>query len=84
MNIEISPADLDQTHKIEKKKPGQIKPRPIIVKLSRYKVRKNVFSSKQNLNERIQCKYERKLNTKTPGDSKEGKDRTQIHKCVDI
>ena len=43
INIEISPADLDRTHRIGKKKPGQNEPRPIIVKLSRYNVRKKVF-----------------------------------------
>ena len=50
MNIEISPADLDRTHRIGKKKAGQnIYPRPIIVKLSNYDVRKKVFSNKRNL-----------------------------------
>ena len=44
MNIEISPADLYRMHRIGKKMPGQNKPRPIIVKLSRYKVRKQVFN----------------------------------------
>ena len=47
MNIEISPADLDRTHRIRKKKPGQNKPRPIIVKISRYNVRKKVFSDEK-------------------------------------
>ena len=49
MNIEISLADLDLTHRIGKKKPGQNEPRPIIVKLSRYNVRKKVFPTKKNL-----------------------------------
>ena len=49
MNIEISPADLDRTHRIGKKKPGQNEPRPIIVKLNRYNVRKKVFPTKKNL-----------------------------------
>ena len=49
MNVEISPEDLDQTHRIGKKKAGQNKPRPIIVKLSRNNVRKKVFSNKKNL-----------------------------------
>ena len=49
MNIEISPADLDRTHRIGKKKAGQNKLRPSIVKLSRYNVRKKVFSNKKNL-----------------------------------
>ena len=71
MNIEISPADLYRTHRIGKKMPGQNKPRPIIVKLSRYKVRKKVFFQ-QKKSERVQCKYSRKLNMKTHGNSKEG------------
>ena len=83
MNIEISPADLDRTHRIGKKKAGQNKLRPSIVKLSRYNVRKKVFSNKKK-SERIQCKYNGKLNTKTQGDSKESQDRTRVHKCVDI
>ena len=50
MNTEISPADLDRTHRLGKQKAGQNKPRPIIVKLSRYNnVRKKVFSNKKNL-----------------------------------
>ena len=49
MNIEISPADLDRTHRIGKKTPGQNKPGPIIVKLSRYNIRKRVFSNKKSL-----------------------------------
>ena len=49
MNIEISPADLDRTQRVGKKKPGQNKPRPIIVKLSRNNVRKKAFSNKKNL-----------------------------------
>ena len=71
MNIEISPADLYRMHRIGKKMPGQNKPRPIIVKLSRYKVRKQVFFQ-QKKSERVQCKYSRKLNMKTHGNYKEG------------
>ena len=78
MNIEISPADLDQKHRIGNA--GQNKPRPIIVKLSKYDVRKKVFSK----SERIQCKYNGKLNIKVHGNSKEIKDRTRVPKCVDI
>ena len=48
MNIEISLADLD-TRRIGKKTPGQNKPGPIIVKLSRYNVRKRVFTNKKSL-----------------------------------
>ena len=47
MNIEISPADLDRTHRIGKKKAGQNKPKPIIVKLSKYNVRKKHFPNKK-------------------------------------
>ena len=47
MNIEISLANLDRTHRIGKKQPGQNKPRPMILKLSRYNVRKKVFSNKK-------------------------------------
>ena len=49
INIEISPADLDRTHRVGKKKAGQNKPRPIIVKPSRYNVRKRVFFQQKNL-----------------------------------
>ena len=47
MSIEISPADLDRMHIIGKKKPGQNKPGPIIVKPSGSNVRKKVFSNKK-------------------------------------
>ena len=47
MNIEISLANLDRTHRIGKKQPGQNKPRPMILKLSRYNVTKKVFSNKK-------------------------------------
>ena len=77
MNIELSPSDQDRTHRIGKKKPGQNKTRPIIVKLSRYNVRKKVFSNKKK-SERIQCKCNGKLNTKTNENSKEGKDITRF------
>ena len=49
MNIEISPTDLDRMHRIGKKKPGQNNPRLFTVKLSKYNVRKNVFTNKKNL-----------------------------------
>ena len=49
MSIEISSADLDRMHRIGKKKPGQNKPGPIIVKPSGNNVRKKVFSNKKNL-----------------------------------
>ena len=49
MSIEISSEDLDRTHRIGKKKPGQNKPRPTIVKLCRCNVRKKFLSNKKNL-----------------------------------
>ena len=49
MNIEISPTDLDRTHRIGKKNPDQNNPRLFIVKRSKYNVRKNVFTNKKNL-----------------------------------
>ena len=52
MNIEISPADLDRMQRVGKKKPGQNKPRPIIVELSRENVSKKFFLTKKS--ERIQ------------------------------
>ena len=69
INIEISRVDMDRTHRIGKKNAGENKLRPIIAKLSRYNVRKRIFSK----SERVQCKYNGKLNTKTHGNSKEGK-----------
>ena len=47
MNIEISRANLVRTYSIGKKQPGQNKPRPMILKLSKYNVRKKVFSNKK-------------------------------------
>ena len=70
MNIEISPADLDRMQRVGKKKPGQNKPRPIIVELSRENASKKFFLTKKS--ERIQWKYNGRRNTKTLGNSKEG------------
>ena len=47
INIEISPVDLDRKHRIGKA--GQNKPRPTIVKLGRYNVKKKSFSNQKNL-----------------------------------
>ena len=81
--IEISPADLDRTHRIGKKKGGQNKLRSIIVKFSRYNVRKKYFFQPKKSG-RIQYKCNGKLSTKTHGSYKEGKVRTRVHKRVDI
>ena len=47
VNIETWLVDMDQTHRIGEKA-GQNKPRPIIVKLSRYNVKKSIVSSKKS------------------------------------
>ena len=83
INIEISPADLERTQRIGKKKAVQNKPRPIIVKLKTCNVRIKVFCNNKKP-ERIQCKYNRKLNTKAHGNFTESNDRTLVHKYVDI
>ena len=53
-----------------------------MVTLSGYNFRKKSFQQKQS--ERIQCKYNGKLNTKAHGNSKEGYDRTRVDKRVGI
>ena len=62
MNIEISPADLDRMHEIGEKKSGQNRSRPIIVKLSRHDVSKNIFFNKKTL-KGSKFKYNGKLNS---------------------
>ena len=62
MYTEISPADPDRTHRIGKKKPGQNKMRPIMVKLSRYKVRKKNSNKKES--ERIHLSITESLTPK--------------------
>ena len=52
-------------------------------KRSSYNVRKNVFFPTKK-SERMQCKYNRKLNAKTHGNFKERKDRTPVHQRMDI
>ena len=47
VNIETWLVDMDQTHRIGEKA-DQNKPRPIIVKLSRYNVKKSIVSSKKS------------------------------------
>ena len=41
--------DLDRTHRIGKKRHSNSKPRPVIVKFSRYNIREKVFKSKEKL-----------------------------------
>ena len=62
MYTEISPADLDRTYRIGKKKPGKNKTRPIMVKLSRYKVRKKNSDKKES--ERIHLSITESLTPK--------------------
>ena len=52
-------------------------------KRSSYNVRKNVFFPTKK-SERMQCKYNRKLNAKTHGNFKERKDRTPVLQRMDI
>ena len=42
--IELSDFDIDRSHRLEKPKPN--KPRPLIVKFTRYNIRSKIFSSK--------------------------------------
>ena len=48
LNEDVLLADLDRTHRIGKKSDSSSKPRPVIVKFARYKIRKKVFKSKKN------------------------------------
>ena len=47
MDLEISPGDIDHTHRTDV--PSQGKNRPIIVKLVRYLDKKRVFTNKKRL-----------------------------------
>ena len=48
LHVEITENEIDRSQRIGRKKAGQ-KPRPIIVKLTRYNTRKKVFASKRKL-----------------------------------
>ena len=48
LNEDALIADLDRTHRIGKKRKSGSKPRPVIVKFARYKIREKVFKSKKN------------------------------------
>ena len=48
LDAEITENEIDRSHRIGRKKDGE-KPRPIIVKLTRYNTRKKVFASKRKL-----------------------------------
>ena len=48
LDIGIAENEIDRSHRIGRKKDGQ-RPRPIIVKWTRYKTRKKVFASKRKL-----------------------------------
>ena len=47
MDLEISPGDIDRTHRIDV--PGKGKNRPMIVKFVRYMYRRRVFTNKKRL-----------------------------------
>ena len=49
LNEDALIADLDRTHRIGKKRKSGSKPRPVIVKFARYKIREKVFKSKKKL-----------------------------------
>ena len=49
IGIQINEGDLDRTHRLGKRKRNDGKPRPIIVKFTRYAVRHKVFTYKRNL-----------------------------------
>ena len=48
LDVEITENEIDRSRRIGRKKDGQ-KPRPIIVKLTRYNTREKVFASKRKL-----------------------------------
>ena len=48
LDVDITENEIDRSHRIGMKKNGQ-RPRPIIVKLTRYNTRKKVFASKRKL-----------------------------------
>ena len=48
LDVEITKNEIDRSHRIGRKKNGQ-RPRPIIVKLTRYNTRKKAFPSKRKL-----------------------------------
>ena len=48
LDLDIAENEIDRSHRIGRKKDGQ-RPRPIIVKLTRYNTRKKVFGSNRKL-----------------------------------
>ena len=48
LDVEIKENEIDRSHRIGRKKDGQ-KPRPTIIKLKRYNIRKKVSASKKKL-----------------------------------
>ena len=49
MELELTEKELDRTHRIGNPKSGNKRPRPIIVKFSRYNTRRKVFVNKKKL-----------------------------------
>ena len=49
LGVEIKKDDLDRSHRLGKPKRKDNKPRPIIVKLTRYAVRREIFMKKKRL-----------------------------------
>ena len=53
LNEDVLLADLDRTNRIGKKRDSSSKPRPVIVKFTRYNIREKLFKSKKNLRLKI-------------------------------
>ena len=49
MGKEITHLDIDRSHRLGNRKLDKSKPRPIIIKFSRYNVRARIFKNKGNL-----------------------------------
>ena len=49
LNEDVLSADLDRTHRIAKQSDSSSKPRPVVVKFSRYNILEKVYKSKKSL-----------------------------------
>ena len=80
MYIDLTPADLDGTHRIGPKKISSNKPRAVIIKFVSYNTRKNIFSNKKLL-KGTQVSITESLTAKRMGILKEARESTNFATC---
>ena len=77
LELELTEKELDRTHQIGNPKSGHKRPRPIIVKFSRYNTRRKVFVNKKKVKKYWNFSYQKPDQTQD-GTFKKSKKRVWI------